>query len=110
VTAKTVEVLDGFRDCIAAAVAAGEAGSHVEPDLTARVLFASWNGMIGLGLRHDELALDDEQIAALIDQARRIVLNGLTDPAYRDGTGMSKARLLSVGALPDDPDHEARSG
>lgn len=102
-TAKTVEVLDGFRDRIAAAVAAGEAGPHVDPDLTARVLFASWNGMIGLGLRDDELALDDDQIAAIIEQARRIVLNGLTDPAYRDGTGMSKARLLSVPAHADDP-------
>ena len=96
VAAKTVQALNGFRDRIAAAVAAGEAGSHVDPELTARVLFASWNGMIGLGLRQDELALDDEQIAAMIEQARRIVLNGLTDPAYRDRSGMSKARLLSI--------------
>ncbi|HWF54977.1 MAG TPA: TetR/AcrR family transcriptional regulator [Solirubrobacteraceae bacterium] len=103
VTAKTIEALDGFRDHIAAAVAAGEAGQHVDPDLTARVLFASWNGMIGLGLRHDDLALDDDQIAAMIEQARRIVLNGLTDPAYRDSSGMSQARLLSVPAEADDP-------
>jgi TetR/AcrR family transcriptional regulator len=100
--ARTVEVLDGFRDRIAAAVSGGEAGPHVDPELTSRVLFASWNGMIGLGLRDDELGLDDDQIAATIEQARRIVLNGLTDPAYRDSTGMSKARLLSVGAEPDD--------
>lgn len=96
ITAKASEVLAGFRDCIAAAVAAGEAGPHVDPELTAQVLFASWNGMIGMGLRHDELALDDNQIAAVIEQARRIVLDGLTDPGYRDETGLSKARLLTV--------------
>ena len=96
ISAKTVEALAGFRDHIAAAVAAGEAGPHVDPELTARVLFASWNGMIGLGLRQDELAVDDDHIGALIEQARRIVLNGLTDPSHRDSSGMSKARLLSI--------------
>jgi AcrR family transcriptional regulator len=96
VTARTVEALDGFRSRIAAAVAAGEAGGHVDPDLTSRVLFASWNGMIALGLRHDELRVDDDHIAAVIEQARRIVLDGLTDPSHRDGSGMSKARLLSI--------------
>jgi TetR/AcrR family transcriptional regulator len=96
ITARTVTVLNRFRDQIAAAVAAGEAGPHVDPDLTSRVLFASWNGMIGLGLRQDELAVDDERLGALIEQARRIVLDGLTDPSHRGEDGLSRARLLSI--------------
>jgi hypothetical protein len=32
----------------------------------------------------------------MIEQARRIVLNGLTDPAHRGPGGLSKARLLSI--------------
>ncbi|MEA2172181.1 MAG: hypothetical protein QOF76_5481 [Solirubrobacteraceae bacterium] len=95
-TAQTLAVLDRFRDCIAAAVTAGEAGDHVDPEVTSRVLFGAWNGMIALGLRGDGLALDDEAIVRMIDQARRIVVEGLTDPAHRDAAGHSRARLLDL--------------
>ena len=52
--------------------------------------------MIGLGLRRDELALDDAAIAQAIEQARQIVLDGLTNPTYRDKAGHSRAHLLSI--------------
>ncbi len=96
VTAKIVAVLDAFRDRIAAAVLAGEAGDHVDPVLTSRVLFGAWNGMIGMGLRQDALRPDDAAISALIEQARRIVVEGLSSPAHRDAAGHSRARLLGI--------------
>jgi hypothetical protein len=99
-TARTIAALDQFRDCIGAAVAAGEAGPHIDPTITARVLFGAWNGMIALGLRSDELALDDDAIAQAIAQARHIVLDGLTDPSYRDKAGRSRARLLTIPTPP----------
>jgi TetR/AcrR family transcriptional regulator len=100
-TARTVAALDQFRDRIAAAVDAGEASPHIDPTITARVLFGAWNGMIGLGLRRDELALDNAAIAQSIEQARHIVLDGLTNPNYRDKAGHSRAHLLSI------PTHES---
>jgi AcrR family transcriptional regulator len=96
VTAQITAVLEEFRDRIAAAVAAGEANASVDPALTSRVLFGAWNGMVALALRHDDLAVDDDEISAVIEQARRIVLDGLTDPAHRDEGGRSRAHLLTI--------------
>jgi AcrR family transcriptional regulator len=95
-TERTLAVIGRFRDTIAAAVTAGEAGAHVDPDLTSRLLFGAWNGIVALGLRTDALAHDDAEITALIEQARRIVVEGLTDPTHRDRDGRSRARLLRI--------------
>lgn len=95
-TRRTTAVLERFGEHIAAAVSAGEAGPHVDPDLACRLLFGAWNGIVALGLRRDALVHDDQAIAALIEQTRRIVVEGLTDPAHRDGAGHSRARLLSI--------------
>lgn len=102
-TAKVTTVLEEFRDRIAAAVAAGEADASVDPALTARVLFGAWNGMVALALRHDDLAVGDDEISAVIEQARRIVLNGLTDPAHRGEDGRSRAHLLTISNATTDP-------
>lgn len=95
-TARTAAVLEGFSARLAAAVEVGEAGDHVDPERTSRVLFGAWNGMVALSLRRDELALDDEATTELIEQARRIVVEGLCSPSHRDQTGRSRARLLSI--------------
>lgn len=93
-------VLDGFRDRIGAAVACGEAGPHVDPELTARFLFGAWNGMVALTLRHDALGLDDAGISACTMQARRVVVEGLTAPAHRGDDGRATARLLDLPSAP----------
>lgn len=103
-TARTVAVLERFRDRIAAAVDAGEAGSHVDPELTARVLFGAWNGIVGLGLRHDELRQDDDAITACVEQMRLIVLNGLVDPGYRGADGSARAAMLQIESPRHDDD------
>ncbi|WP_372788101.1 TetR/AcrR family transcriptional regulator [Paraconexibacter sp.] len=103
-TARTAAVIARFRDCIAAAVASGEAGPHVDPELTARVLFGAWNGIVGLGLRHDELRQDDDAITACVEQMRQIVLNGLVDPGYRDVGGSARAALLTIESPQNDDD------
>ncbi|WP_320669993.1 TetR/AcrR family transcriptional regulator [Patulibacter defluvii] len=89
-------VLRGFRDRIAAAVDCGEAGPHVDPELTARFLFAAWNGMVALTLRQDELGLDDDGITACTLQARRIVAEGLAAPGHRGPDGRAAVRLLDL--------------
>ncbi len=94
-------VMASFEELIAAAIAAGEIDPGVDPALTGRVLFGAWNGIIALSERGDRLGLDEDGIARAIEQARRIVVEGITDPANRDKRGRSRARLLPIG------DHEA---
>ena len=94
--ASTAAVLQRFRDCLAAAVEAGEAGEHVDPDRTSMMLFGAWNGMIALSLRRDDFAVEERDVTALIEQARSIVVEGLSAPAHRDAAGRSRARLLSI--------------
>jgi AcrR family transcriptional regulator len=93
---RTAAVLARFRDCLAAAVEAGEAGPHVDPERTALMLFGAWNGMVALGLRRDAFAVDDAAISALIEQARRIVVEGLCAPEHRDAAGRARVRLLQI--------------
>jgi AcrR family transcriptional regulator len=106
--ARTAAVLERFRDCLAAAVAAGEAGTHVDPERTSRMLFGAWNGMVALGLRRDALAVGEEEIAALIDQARTIVAEGVCAPEHRDAAGRARVRLLSITAPEQAETHDER--
>lgn len=99
---RTRAVLDRFRDCLAAAVDAGEAGDHVDPERTAMMLFGAWNGMVALSLRRDDFAVEEQDIAALIEQARLIVVQGLCATGNRDSAGRARARLLSI----PDPESE----
>lgn len=94
-------MLERFSACLAAAVRCGEAGDHVNPERTSRMLFGAWNGMIALGLRRDELALDDDAVTEVIEQARRIVVEGLCSSAHRDDAGRARARLLSIPGTPE---------
>ena len=87
-------VMASFEALIEAAIDAGEIDPGVDPALTGRVLFGAWNGIIALSERDDRLGLDEAGVADAIAQARRIVLDGVTDPAHRDERGRSKARLL----------------
>lgn len=89
-------VMASFEGLIAAAIDAGEIDAAVDPALTARVLFGAWNGIVALSERDDRLGLDEAGIADAVAEARRIVLDGVTDPAHRDDRGRSRARLLPI--------------
>jgi hypothetical protein len=92
------EILGKFRDHIAAAIAAGEMDSTNDAQDVALFLWGAWNGVVALGLRGDQMALTDERIAAVLRTGRHIVNEGLTAPAYRDGEGRSRARLVDTEA------------
>ena len=96
-TRKRMEaVMSRFEELIGTAIEVGEIDASVDPELTARVLFGAWNGIIALSLRDDGLGLDEEGIVRAIDQARRIVLAGITDLRHRDADGRSRGRLLPI--------------
>lgn len=56
-----------------------EAGDlrDVDPEETATVLWAAWNGIISLGWRPDALRRDEAQLRALLAAATGIAANGL---------------------------------
>lgn len=49
----------------------------VDPVMTATILWASWNGIISLAWRHDELRKDPEALGELLDRAADLVSYGL---------------------------------
>ena len=100
IAARTEELIERFRDEIQAAIDAGEARPLDAHDLS-RFLWGAWNGVVGLTLRGDRMALDDDAVAACIQTGRRLVLEGLVAPAARDAAGDALARLVTT-ARDDD--------
>lgn len=95
VSARLEAVIGRFEREIAAAMSAGEARQG-DARLTASFLWAAWNGTIGLTMRQDGLALSEADLEACITQARMIVLEGLTDSAYRRPDGTTRGRLHTI--------------
>ena len=50
---------------------------QLNPQATATILWASWNGIISLAWRHDDLRQSPEQLAELIERAADLVSYGL---------------------------------
>jgi AcrR family transcriptional regulator len=95
---RLAEVISWFEGQVAAAISSGEADAGYDARLVSRFLWAAWNGVVALSLRGDELAMTDAEIAACLQMGRRLVNEGLTAPAYRDGDGRSRVRLVDTGA------------
>jgi len=75
-------------------MAGGEADSSFDPLLTARFLWAAWNGVAALSVRADRMAFDRDEVAECLRLGRRLVNEGLTNPAFRDDQGRSRATLV----------------
>lgn len=52
----------------------------VDPRATATILWASWNGIVSLAWRHDDLQRSPEQLAELVELAADLVSYGLRLP------------------------------
>jgi TetR/AcrR family transcriptional regulator len=50
---------------------------HLDHRATATILWASWNGIISLAWRHDDLHQSPEELAALIERAADLISHGL---------------------------------
>jgi hypothetical protein len=50
---------------------------QLDPQSTATILWASWNGIISLAWRHDDLQQSPEELAELIERAADLVSYGL---------------------------------
>jgi hypothetical protein len=50
---------------------------QIDPQKTATILWASWNGIISLAWRHDDLRQNPQALAELIEKAADLVSYGL---------------------------------
>jgi hypothetical protein len=91
-------ILGKFQTLIERAIAGGEADASFDPLLTARFLWASWNGVAALIARPDRMAFNRDEIAECLRLGRRLVNEGLTAPSFRDDQGRSRARLVELQA------------
>lgn len=89
------EIMSRFQSHLESAIAAGEASADYPPKETALFLWGAWNGVVSLTLRNDRMALTDEQLAASLEAGRRLVNQGLSNPAFRNDDGHSRARLMN---------------
>lgn len=87
-------ILRLFQNRIEQAMAEGEADDSFDPRLTARFLWAAWNGVAALSVRADRMALSREEVADCLHLGRRLVNEGLTAPSFRDEWGRSRATLV----------------
>jgi len=87
-------ILGKFQNLIEQSMAGGEADSSFDPLLTARFLWAAWNGVAALNVRADRMAFDRDEVAECLRLGRRLVNEGLTSPAFRDEQGRSRATLV----------------
>jgi TetR/AcrR family transcriptional regulator len=90
------EILERFQTRIEQAIAAGEADPTLDPRLTARFLWAAWNGVAALSVRADRMAFSKAEVAECLSLGRRVVNEGLTRPSFRDARGRSRAPLVDL--------------
>ncbi|HYF24182.1 MAG TPA: TetR/AcrR family transcriptional regulator [Baekduia sp.] len=78
-----------LQEAIARGVAEGEL-LPVDPRRTATFLWGAWNGVVALRSRADRLRLGDAELRAVLEDGRRLVLEGLA-PAGARGPGAALA-------------------
>ncbi|MFI9534732.1 TetR family transcriptional regulator C-terminal domain-containing protein [Nocardia fusca] len=77
-------------DALRLGVAAGTI-REVDPDAVATVLWSSWNGIISLGWRPDDLHRSAPELRELLRTATDVIARGLlTDQGREAGTGMTE--------------------
>lgn len=96
ITSALETIIDGFRATIQEAIDAGEIRSSFSAHQLSRFLWGGWNGVVALGLRNDRMALTEDEIDAVIQTGRRLVVEGLVAPAARDEDGDARARLVPI--------------
>ncbi|MBJ7457992.1 MAG: TetR/AcrR family transcriptional regulator [Thermoleophilaceae bacterium] len=72
---------------IANCVEAGVMRDDVDPERAANFWWAAWNGVIGLTMRSDDLAIDPQEMERVVVTGRLMIAEGLASLALRDADG-----------------------
>ncbi len=89
-------ILDEFEATLQRAIDIGEVRPELDAWQLSRFLWGGWNGVVALGLRADPLELTEEQIAAVIQTGRKLVVEGLVRPSARGAGGDARVELVSI--------------
>lgn len=68
-------------------VAAGVMREDVDPANAANFWWAAWNGVIGLTMRSDDLAIDEREMERVVVAGRLMIAEGLASATLRDDDG-----------------------
>lgn len=72
---------------IANCVEAGVMRDDVDPERAANFWWAAWNGVIGLTMRSDDLAIDEREMERVVVAGRLMIAEGLASGMMRDEDG-----------------------
>ena len=78
---------------IANCVEAGVMRDDVDPARAANFWWAAWNGVIGLTMRSDDLAIDEREMERVVVAGRLMIAEGLASVALRGADGRLAAPL-----------------
>lgn len=59
----------------------------VDPASAANFWWAAWNGVIGLTMRSDDLAIDEREMERVVVAGRLMIAEGLASATYREADG-----------------------
>lgn len=72
---------------IANCIEQGMLREDIDPINAANFWWAAWNGVIALTLRRDQLSLDENQLAEVLIEGRRMIAQGMAGSAMRTADG-----------------------
>lgn len=78
---------------IARCIEQGVLRSDIDPDNAAYFWWAAWNGVISLTLRRDQLSIDENALADVIIEGRRMIAQGMAGSVVRAPDGGVNAEL-----------------
>ncbi|MGH2959292.1 MAG: TetR/AcrR family transcriptional regulator [Solirubrobacterales bacterium] len=85
-------------------VADGVMRDDVDPSSAANFWWAAWNGVIGLTMRSDDLAIDEREMERVVVAGRLMIAEGLASSSQRDSDGrVTSALRARLETLQDAP-------
>jgi AcrR family transcriptional regulator len=87
VVARGMHQQERLAEVIANCIDQGVMRDDINPVNAANFWWAAWNGAITLTLRRDELALDADQMAAVVIEGRRMIAQGMAAAVFRTPDG-----------------------
>lgn len=77
IAARVERLVAAVRDDLQAAIDVGEIRADLDADRGMRFLWGSWNGVIALSLRQDDLRVDGEELRRTLELGRHLISDGL---------------------------------
>ena len=72
------------------------AARPVDPYRAAKFMWGAWSGVIALNLRPDRVRLDDEELAAVLEQGRRMLAEGIAAMGLRRPDGSLRPEFDAI--------------